>query len=259
VSAVRHPPRKRFGQNFLVDRHYIDRIIAAVDPAPDDNVAEIGPGLGALTRPLLDRLKRLTVIEIDRDLAARLSAEFDADRLRMHNVDALAFDFATLGKDLRVIGNLPYNISSPMLFHLAQYEANLRDMTVMLQREVVQRMAAAPATPDYGRLSVMLQTRFRVERLFIVPPGAFRPMPQVDSAIARLTPLGGARPKIDDEALFARVVTAAFGQRRKTLRNALKSLATEEELEREGIVPGARGETLPVSDFVRLANALARV
>jgi 16S rRNA (adenine1518-N6/adenine1519-N6)-dimethyltransferase len=258
VIPARHAPRKRFGQNFLVDRHYIDRIVGAVDPAPGDNIVEIGPGLGALTRPLLDRLQRLTVIEIDRDLAARLSAEFDSDRLRMHIVDALTFDFATLGRDLRVIGNLPYNISSPMLFHLAQYEANLRDMTVMLQREVVQRMAAAPATPDYGRLSVMLQTRFRIERLLIVPPGAFRPTPLVDSAIARLTPLGAARPKIDDEALFARVVAAAFGQRRKTLRNALKLLATEVELEREGIAPGARGETLSVAEFVRLANALAR-
>ena len=257
MTPVRHPPRKRFGQNFLVDRHYVERIIAAVDPAPDDNVVEIGPGLGALTRPLLDRVKRLTVIEIDRDLAARLSDEFAPDRMRMHNVDALAFDFATLGEELRVIGNLPYNISSPMLFHLARFDANLRDMTVMLQREVVQRMAAAPATPDYGRLSVMLQTRFKIERLFIVPPGAFRPTPLVDSAIARLTPLKRGRPKIDDEALFARVVAAAFGQRRKTLRNALKLLASAEELEREGIAPGARGETLAVTDFVRLANALA--
>ena len=257
MTPARHAPRKRFGQNFLVDRHYVERIIAAVDPAPGDNVVEIGPGLGALTRPLLDRVERLAVIEIDRDLAARLSAEFTPDRLRMHNVDALSFDFATLGGELRVIGNLPYNISSPMLFHLAQYEANLRDMTVMLQREVVQRMAAAPATPDYGRLSVMLQTRFKIERLFIVPPGAFRPTPLVDSAIARLTPLKRGRPKIDDEALFARVVAAAFGQRRKTLKNALKLLATAEELEREGIAPGARGETLAVSDFVRLANALA--
>jgi 16S rRNA (adenine1518-N6/adenine1519-N6)-dimethyltransferase len=258
VTPVRHAPRKRFGQNFLVDRHYIDRIVAAVDPAPADNVVEIGPGLGALTRPLLERLAKLTVIEIDRDLAARLSAEFTPERLRIHNVDALTFDFETLGSELRVIGNLPYNISSPMLFHLAQYEANLRDMTVMLQREVVQRMAAAPATPDYGRLSVMLQVRFRIERLLVVPPGAFRPTPLVDSAIARLTPLGVTRPTIDDEALFARIVTAAFGQRRKTLRNALKLLATEAELEREGIDPGARGETLPVSDFVRLANALAQ-
>jgi 16S rRNA (adenine1518-N6/adenine1519-N6)-dimethyltransferase len=258
VSAARHAPRKRFGQNFLVDRHYIDRIVAAVDPRPGDKVVEIGPGLGALTRPLLERVDRLTVIEIDRDLAARLSDEFAAERLIIHTVDALSFDFATLGSDLRVVGNLPYNISSPMLFHLAQFETSLRDIVVMLQREVVQRMAAAPATPDYGRLSVMLQARFRVERLFIVPPGAFRPSPQVDSAIARLTPLKDARPKIDDEGLFARVVAAAFGQRRKTLRNALKTLATDAELEREGVAPGARGETLSVSDFVRLANALAR-
>ena len=258
MNSVRHAPRKRFGQNFLVDRHYIDRIVAAVDPAPGDTVVEIGPGLGALTRPLLERLERLTVIEIDRDLAARLSDEFASERLSIHTVDALAFDFSTLGTGLRVVGNLPYNISSPMLFHLAQVESMLRDITVMLQREVVQRMAAAPATPDYGRLSVMLQARFRVERLFTVPPGAFRPSPLVDSAVARLTPLAAARPKIDDEALFARVVTAAFGQRRKTLRNALKSLAAEEDLERERIDPGARGETLSVADFVRLANALAR-
>ena len=258
MTSAQHPPRKRFGQNFLVDRHFIQRIVAAIDPASDDNLVEIGPGLGALTRPLLDRVRRLTVIEIDRDLAARFTAEFPPDRLRMHNVDALAFDFATLGPRLRVIGNLPYNISSPMLFHLARHEASLLDLTVMLQREVVQRMAAAPATAEYGRLSVMLQTRFRIERLFTVPPGAFRPVPRVDSAVARLTPLGHARPAIDDEALFARVVAAAFGQRRKTLRNALKSLATEEDFERESIAPGARGETLSVADFVRLANALAR-
>jgi len=258
LTSAHHPPRKRFGQNFLVDRHYIERIVAAIDPAPDDNVVEIGPGLGALTRPLLDRVRRLTVIEIDRDLAARFTAEFSSDRLCMHNVDALDFDFAALGPKLRVIGNLPYNISSPMLFHLAQYEAKLLDLTVMLQREVVQRMAAAPATAEYGRLSVMLQARFRIERLFTVPPGAFRPAPRVDSAVARLTPLGRARSAIDDEALFARVVAAAFGQRRKTLKNALRSLATEEDLERESIAPGARGETLSVADFVRLANALAR-
>jgi 16S rRNA (adenine1518-N6/adenine1519-N6)-dimethyltransferase len=258
VTFLRHAPRKRFGQNFLVDRHYIDRIVAAIDPEPGDNLVEVGPGLGALTRPLLDRVERLTVIEIDRDLAARLNDEFAADRLRIHTADALTFDFATLGSDLRVVGNLPYNISSPMLFHLAQFEASLRDITVMLQREVVQRMVAAAATPDYGRLSVMLQTRFRIERLFIVPPGAFRPSPLVDSAIARLTPLGDARPTIDDETLFAHVVAAAFGQRRKTLRNALKLLASDAELEREGIAPGARGETLAVSDFVRLANALAQ-
>jgi 16S rRNA (adenine1518-N6/adenine1519-N6)-dimethyltransferase len=252
-----HIVRKRFGQNFLVDRHYIDRIVAAIDPQPDDNLVEIGPGLGALTRPLLERVRRLTVIEIDRDLAARIASEFSPDRLALHTVDALRFDFATLGGELRVIGNLPYNISTPLLFHLARWDASLRDLTVMLQREVVQRMVAAPATPEYGRLSVMLQARFRIERLFAVPSGAFHPAPKVESAVARLAPLGASRLRIVDEALFAQVVGAAFGQRRKTLRNALQHLAGPEDLQRAGVDPGARGETLAVSDFVRLANALA--
>jgi 16S rRNA (adenine1518-N6/adenine1519-N6)-dimethyltransferase len=219
---------------------------------------EIGPGLGALTRPLLERVDRLTVLEIDRDLAAALGAEFAPERLALHVVDALTFDFAALGGDLRVIGNLPYNISSPLLFHLAQFDTHLRDVTVMLQKEVVQRMAAAPATPDYGRLSVMLQVRFRVERLFVVPAGAFRPAPKVESAVARLTPLGASRPALADAALFAKLVAAAFGQRRKTLRNALKPFADEAALERAGVAPGVRGETLAVADFVRLANTLAR-
>src|SRR5262249_4245457 len=199
-------------------------------------------------------LAQITVIEIDRDLAARLAAEYPAERLKLHMSDALEFDFASLGPDLRVVGNLPYYISSPLLFHLAQYAASLRDVTVMLQKEVVERMVAAPATPAYGRLSVMLQVRFRVERLFLVPAGAFRPAPKVDSAVARLTPLRLERPQLADEALFARIVAAAFGQRRKTLRNALKTLASEDQLQRAGILPSARGETLSVSDFVRLAN-----
>jgi 16S rRNA (adenine1518-N6/adenine1519-N6)-dimethyltransferase len=228
-----------------------------VDPQRDDNVVEIGPGLGALTRPLLERVNRLTVIEIDRDLAARMAAEFPPDRIALHNVDALNFDFASLGGDLRIIGNLPYNISSPLLFHLSRCETSLRDLTVMLQREVVQRMVAAPATPAYGRLTVMLQVRFRIERLFGVPAGAFRPSPKIESAVARLVPLGAARPLIVDEALFAEIVAAAFGQRRKTLRNALQHLATPAALEAVDILPGARGETLAVGDFVRLANALA--
>jgi 16S rRNA (adenine1518-N6/adenine1519-N6)-dimethyltransferase len=254
----RHVARKRFGQNFLVDRHYIDRIVAAVAPQPGDNLVEIGPGLGALTRPFLERLPQLTVIEIDRDLAARLAAEYPSARLKLHVADALEFDFSSLGADLRVVGNLPYYISSPLLFHLVQYAASLRDVTVMLQKEVVERMVAAPATPAYGRLSVMLQVRFHVERQFLVPAGAFRPAPKVDSAVVRLTPLRAERPQVVDEALFARIVAAAFGQRRKTMRNALKMLAAEDQLERAGIAPGARGETLSVADFVRLANSLAR-
>jgi 16S rRNA (adenine1518-N6/adenine1519-N6)-dimethyltransferase len=252
-----HPPRKRFGQHFLADRHYAARIVDAVDPAPGDNLVEIGPGLGALTDALIERAGKISAIEIDRDLAARLRERFTADRLALHEADALAFDFASLGAGLRVVGNLPYNISTPLLFHLAAYETRLRDIHVMLQREVVARMTALPDTVDYGRLSVMLQARFRVSRLFTVPAGAFRPAPKVESAVARLLPLGADRPAIADEALFARIVAAAFGQRRKTLRNALSALCDEAALRSSGIDPGARGETLSVADFVRLANSLA--
>jgi len=253
----RHVPRRRFGQNFLVDPHYVARIVDAIAPQPGDNLVEIGPGQGALTRLLVERAGHLAAIEIDRDLAARLAAEFPRERLALHVADALAFDFATLGPALRVVGNLPYNISSPLLFHLAQFAPQLVDLHVMLQKEVVARMTALPATADYGRLTVMLQAKFRVTRLFTVPPGAFRPTPSVDSAVARLVPLGAAKPHIADEALFARVVAAAFGQRRKTLRNALSPLADASVLEDVGIDPGARGETLSVADFVRLADALA--
>jgi 16S rRNA (adenine1518-N6/adenine1519-N6)-dimethyltransferase len=252
-----HPPRKRFGQNFLADRHYVARIVDAVDPAPGDNLVEIGPGLGALTDALIERAGKISAIEIDRDLAARLHERFTADRLALHEADALAFDFATLGADLRVVGNLPYNISTPLLFHLASYDRLVRDIHVMLQREVVARMTALPDTADYGRLSVMLRARFRVSRLFTVPAGAFRPPPNVESAVARLLPLGQDRPPISDEVLFARIVAAAFGQRRKTLRNALASIADEAALRAAGIDPAVRGETLSVADFVRLANSVA--
>jgi 16S rRNA (adenine1518-N6/adenine1519-N6)-dimethyltransferase len=252
-----HRPRKRFGQNFLADPHYVARIVAAVDPQCGDNIVEIGPGLGALTGDLIARAGAIAAIEIDRDLAARLSGRFDPAQLRLFEADALAFDFAPLGPRLRVVGNLPYNISSPLLFRLAACEAQLRDMHVMLQREVVARMTARPATPDYGRLTVMLQARFAVTRLFTVPPGAFQPAPNVESAVARLLPLGDARPAIADDALFARIVAAAFGQRRKTLRNALASIADVDALRRADIDPSARGETLSVAEFVRLANALA--
>ena len=253
-----HAPRKRFGQNFLADPHYVARIVEAIVPESGDNVVEIGPGLGALTDALVERAGRIAAVEIDRDLAARLRERYTTERLALYETDALTFDFATLGGELRVVGNLPYNISSPLLFHLASFESQLRDIHVMLQREVVARMTAAPATPDYGRLTVMLQARFRVTRLFTVPAGAFRPAPKVESAVARLVPLGGARPVIGDEALFARVVAAGFGQRRKTLRNALASIANEASLRAAGVDPAARGETLSVADFVRLANALAR-
>jgi 16S rRNA (adenine1518-N6/adenine1519-N6)-dimethyltransferase len=252
-----HRARKRFGQNFLADPHYVRRIVDAVAPQPGDRIVEIGPGLAALTGELVARAGHVTAIEIDRDLASRLRADYEPASLTLHEADALVFDYAALGDDLRVVGNLPYNISSPLLFRLAAHVTHLRDVHVMLQREVVARMAAAPATPDYGRLSVMLQVRFRVERLFVVPPGAFRPAPKVESAVARLLPLRGEAPPIADEGLFARVVAAAFAQRRKTMRNALATLCAPELLVAAGIDPGARGETLAVADFVRLANALA--
>jgi 16S rRNA (adenine1518-N6/adenine1519-N6)-dimethyltransferase len=254
---IAHVPRKRFGQNFLVDTHYVERIVDAIDPRPGDNLVEIGPGLAALTARLVERAGSIAAVEIDRDLAASLRERFAAQALRLHEADALAFDFATLGPDLRVVGNLPYNISSPLLFRLAERATQLRDAHVMLQREVVARMTASPATADYGRLTVMLQTRFAIARLFTVPAGAFRPTPKVESAVARLVPLGASAPVIHDAALFHRLVAAAFGQRRKTLRNALSTLADVVALERAGIDPGARGETLAVEDFVRLANSLA--
>jgi len=252
-----HRARKRFGQNFLADTSYGERIVDAIDPKPGDNIVEIGPGLAALTRSLIERAGHITAIEIDRDLAARLASEFPADRLTLHVADALEFDFAKLGPALRIVGNLPYNISSPLLFHLAAFDSRLHDLHTMLQREVVARMTADPGTPDYGRLTVMLQAKFAIRRLFVVPPGAFSPAPQVDSAVARLTPLHAEKPRIADEALFARIVAAAFAQRRKTLRNSLSMLADEATLAAVAIDPKARGETLAVADFVRLANRLA--
>ncbi len=247
-----HQARKRFGQNFLADPHYVSRIVAAVDPQPNDNLVEIGPGLAALTGGLIERAGHVTAVEIDRDLAARLRDSFTPAQLTLHEADALAFDFVQLGPALRVVGNLPYNISSPLLFHLAAHDAQLRDLHVMLQKEVVARMTAAPGTSDYGRLTVMLQAKFRIARLFVVPAGAFRPAPKVESALARLTPLHARKPVIADEALFARVVTAAFAQRRKTLRNALSTICDQQTLRAAAIDPGARGETLSVAQFVHL-------
>ena len=252
-----HTPRKRFGQNFLADPHYVARVVDAVNPQRGENIVEVGPGLAAITGSLIERAGHITAIEIDRGLALRLREAYAPQQLTLHEADVLDFDFASLGPDLRVVGNLPYNISSPLLFHLAAFDDQLRDLHVMLQREVVARMTAQPGTPDYGRLTVMLQVKFAVRRLFVVPPGAFRPPPKVDSAVARLVPLGAAKPSIADPAVFARVVAAAFGQRRKTLRNALSSLCDEAALRRIGIDPGMRGETLPVGEFVRMANALA--
>lgn len=250
-------------------------------------MVEIGPGLGALTRPLLARVRHLHLIELDRDLAGRWRAEAAAGlpclttpgriasappggaqlswggpataAFTLHEADALAFDFGSLGFDLRVVGNLPYNISSPLLFHLADYTAYIRDMHFMLQKEVVDRIVAAPATPAYGRLSVMLQARFRVQKLFNVPAGAFTPPPKVESAVVRMQPLPVEAIPYRDARRFAELVARAFGQRRKTLRNTLKGLVEDASFQALGIDPGRRGESLSVAEFAALANHPAQL
>lgn len=250
-----HAPRKRFGQHFLHDRGVIAKIVAAIDPQPGDAMVEIGPGTGALTGPLLDRVTRMEAVEIDRDLAARLAAEHP--RLTLHRSDVLRFDFAQLPDRLRVVGNLPYNVSTPILFRLVELADRLRDAHLMLQKEVVDRMVAASSTPEYGRLSVMLQYRFEMRKLFEVKPGAFRPPPRVDSAVVRLTPKPPAALGARDPTALARVVTAAFTKRRKTLRNALAGLIEESGLRALGIDPRLRPENLGVPQYVAIANALA--
>jgi 16S rRNA (adenine1518-N6/adenine1519-N6)-dimethyltransferase len=257
---MEHRARKRFGQHFLHDPGVIRRILDAFDPRPDEVIVEIGPGLGALTRPLLERIRRLHVVELDRDLVARLRSEYPPERLHVHEADALAFDFCALaapGTRLRLIGNLPYNISTPLLFHLLDQERCVRDMLFMLQKEVVERMGAAPDTPDYGRLSVMIQWRCTVERLFDIGPGAFNPPPRVDSSIVRLTPHPTPPVAVDDPKVFADVVKAAFAHRRKTLRNNLKGIVPGTAMAALGIEPERRAETLTLAEFARLANHAA--
>ena len=251
---MRHIPRKRFGQNFLTDQGIIQSIVRAIDPQPDDIMVEIGPGLGALTDPLLKILPRLHVVEIDRDIIARLENNYPKARLTIHAGDALKFDFSSLGERIRVVGNLPYNISTPILFHLSEYVANIMDMHFMLQKEVVERMVAAPSAPEYGRLSVMLQYRYAMELQFIVPPDAFHPAPKVESAIVRMIPYAQLPHPAQDEALFGAIVTAAFGQRRKTLRNTLRAYLDDAGFAALGINPGLRAENLGVAEFVAIAN-----
>jgi 16S rRNA (adenine1518-N6/adenine1519-N6)-dimethyltransferase len=246
--------KKRFGQHFLTDRHYVDRIVHAIAPREGDAMVEIGPGTGILTRELVPRLRELHAVEIDRDLAAALKREFPS-KLVVHEADALAFPFESLGPALRVVGNLPYNVSTPILFRMAALADRLRDCVFMLQKEVVERMVAAPGTADYGRLSVMLQYRFAMALQLRVPPGAFTPPPKVDSAVVRMEPLGADRARARDEALFARVVAGAFEQRRKMLRSALRSTVNGAAFESAGIDASRRGETLSVGEFIALADA----
>jgi 16S rRNA (adenine1518-N6/adenine1519-N6)-dimethyltransferase len=254
VLALRHQPRKRFGQHFLTDTSVLDRIVSAIDPRPGQAVIEIGPGLGALTQPLLERCARLTVVELDRDLAARLRGR---PALEVVEADALKIDFAAMaterGARLRVVGNLPYNISTPILFHLLPAAAQIEDQHFMLQKEVVDRMAAAPCGKDYGRLSVMLQWRYHIESLFDVPPVAFEPPPRVHSSVVRMTPW--PTPAALDPALLEAMVAAAFSQRRKLLRHSLgrwlegRGFAGEFNLQR-------RAEEVPVAEYVALAQSL---
>jgi len=251
-----HKARKRFGQNFLVDEQIIADIIRAIRPEPPDNMVEIGPGLGALTRPLIQHLKQLHVVEIDRDIIARLETDYPKDKLIIHAGDALKLDLAQLPAPLRVVGNLPYNISSPLLFYFAEYADRIIDMHFMLQNEVVERMVAEPSTPAYGRLSVMLQYRFHMEKLLDVPPNSFRPAPKVDSAIVRLIPLPASEIVVRDEDLFAEIVASAFGQRRKTLRNTLRAYLNEADFDKLGIDSQLRAENLGVFEFAKVANFL---
>jgi 16S rRNA (adenine1518-N6/adenine1519-N6)-dimethyltransferase len=258
--ASAHRARKRFGQNFLHDAGIIDRIVRAILPQQGQRLVEIGPGQGAITGPLVAAGADLTAIEIDRDLAALLRQRFAAaDNFKLVEMDVLKFDFATLGAapaGLRILGNLPYNISTPLIFHLLRYAPLIQDMVFMLQLEVVDRLAAQPGTDDYGRLSVMVQYHCKVEKLFKVPPGAFQPQPKVDSAIVRLTPQRPLPCVAEDPELLERVVREAFSQRRKTLRNTLRQLVTAEQLESLDIDPGRRAETLTLEDYVRIANLL---
>jgi 16S rRNA (adenine1518-N6/adenine1519-N6)-dimethyltransferase len=257
AALVRPAHRKRFGQHFLHDKRVVGRILAAFNPKATDHVIEIGPGPGVLTRDLVDRVARLEAVEIDRDLAARLAAEFTESQLILHNIDALEFDFcarAQLDERLRLIGNLPYNISTPLLFHLLDQLGCIHDMLFMLQKEVVDRLAAAPDTEDYGRLSVMIQWRVKVEKLFDVHPGAFTPPPRVDSSIVRLTPHATPPVHVHDPERFALIVKAAFAHRRKTLRNNLKGLIPEETFAAAGIDPIRRAETLSLKEFAAISE-----
>ncbi len=249
---MKHIPRKRFGQNFLTDRGVIAAIVAAIAPREDDVMVEIGPGMGALTEPLLRVLKHLHVVEIDRDIVRTLQQRFSREQLTIHAADALRFDFSAIGPRFRLVGNLPYNISTPLLFHLCGFAEHIVDLHCMLQKEVVERMVAAPSTPAYGRLSVMLQCRFEMEQLFTVPAAAFHPAPKVESAVVRMVPLGALPYPAADEGLFAELVAAGFSQRRKTLRNTLRGRLCAEDFARLEIDPRMRAENLSVADFARL-------
>lgn len=251
-----HIARKRFGQNFLQDAHIIDSIVRAIRPQADDVVIEIGPGLAALTTPLMAHLSQLHVIEIDRDIVAHLKTLPFAQKLIIHQGDVLRFDFAEIPGQKKIVGNLPYNISTPLLFKLTEYVAEIAEMHFMLQKEVVDRICAAPGGKNYGRLSVMLQYFFAMEKLIDVPPTAFKPAPKVDSAVIRLIPLAGRVGVAHDFNAFAQLVTSAFAMRRKTLRNNLKEIADEADFAALKIDPNMRPEHIAPQTYVALSNFL---
>ena len=258
---MKHLAKKRFGQNFLTDQAVIASLISAINPQNSDLLVEIGPGLGALTKPLLKKVDHLHVVEIDRDIVSWMQKEYVYNGISIHNVDALKFDFSQLiniknSHQLRVIGNLPYNISTPILFHLLDNLACITDMHFMLQKEVVERMVALPSTPAYGRLSVMLQYYLQMEYLMTVPPEAFEPAPKVESAFVRCVPFASPPFVAKDTALFAKIVMSAFGQRRKTIRNTLKDFFSDDDFEQINISSQLRAENLSVSDFVLITNYL---
>ncbi len=254
---MKHLPKKRFGQNFLIDQAMIQSLIQAIQPQPNDVMVEIGPGLGAMTQPLLKQLNHLHVVEIDRDIITWMQGYYPAGQLSIHNQDVLKFDFQVIAPRIRVVGNLPYNISSPILFKLLENTAQIIDMHFMLQKEVVERMVAAPSTSAYGRLSVMLQYRLQMEYLVTVPPESFDPPPKVESAFVRCIPHAQLPFPATNEALFAKVVLAAFGQRRKTLRNTLKGLLDDTGFAALAIDSQLRAENLSVAQFVAISNFLA--
>jgi len=256
-----HKARKRFGQNFLQDPHVIDSIVHAIAPQADDLMVEIGPGLGALTEQLITGLNKLNVIELDKDLIPRLTVRFGAlDKLIIHQADALSFDYYSLCPDntakLRIVGNLPYNISTPLIFHLLKHANVVKDMHFMLQKEVVDRLGAEAGHKNYGRLSIMMQYHCKAEPLFVVDPSAFSPAPKVDSAIVRLTPYQTKPITTKDPVLMGQLVTAAFNMRRKTIRNGLKNLANDEQLEAAGINPAHRPETIALPHWAKLTDLL---
>jgi 16S rRNA (adenine1518-N6/adenine1519-N6)-dimethyltransferase len=249
-----HRARRRFSQNFLIDRACTERIVRAIGASQADHIVEIGSGLGALTEPMLAAAGQVDAIEVDRDVARLLEERLAGQGLRVHCTDFLTFDLCSLGSRLRVVGNLPYHISTPILFAVNEFRACVQDCHFMLQREVVDRMVAPAGSANYGRLSVMLQCRWQMQKLFDVPPTVFQPQPKVWSSIVRMRP--EQRAEITDPVLFSRVVEAAFSQRRKTLRNALRSLATEQDFDTSGIDSTRRGETLSIADFANLANQM---